>query len=93
MTSSKAPHRNRSNPNDPAFEKTRKKIQATQIVNVLMKHIVKGSDMSSTQVAAGLGLLKKVLPDLQATTISGDADNPITIEAIKRIIVDPKNKP
>lgn len=33
--------------------------------------------MSSTQVTAGLGLLKKVLPDLQTVELKGDPDNPV----------------
>jgi hypothetical protein len=45
--------------------------------------------MSSTQVQAGLGLLKKVMPDLQSTQISGDAENPLK-STIEIHIVDPK---
>jgi len=33
--------------------------------------------MSPTQVSAGLGLLKKVLPDLQTVEHKGDPDNPV----------------
>ncbi len=47
-------------------ENTRKKIQASQLINCLTKHVLGKSEMSSTQVAAALGLLKKTLPDLAA---------------------------
>jgi len=33
--------------------------------------------MSPTQVSAGLGLLKKVLPDLQTVEHKGDPDSPV----------------
>jgi hypothetical protein len=48
--------------------------------------------MSATQVSAGLGLLRKVMPDLAATTISGDEDgSPIKlIQRIERVIVPAK---
>jgi hypothetical protein len=39
--------------------------------------------------SAGLGLLKKVMPDLQSTQISGDAENPLK-STIEIHIVDPK---
>ena len=52
----------------------RVKIQNSNILNALIEHAEGRRDMSSTQVTAGLGLLKKVMPDLQAVTIAGDAD-------------------
>jgi len=56
----------------PHVQKTRDRIQATQIINRLEKHIfaekgVKGYTkalMTSAQVTAALGLLKKTIPDL-----------------------------
>jgi hypothetical protein len=55
----------------------RVKIQKSNIVHALLQHAEGKREMSATQVQAGLGLLKKVLPDLNSMTISGDADNPI----------------
>ena len=55
----------------------RVKIQNSNIITALLKHVGGKQEMSATQVTAGLGLLKKVLPDLQAVTISGDATNPV----------------
>jgi len=44
----------------------RVKIQNSNILNALIEHVEGRRDMSATQVAAGLGLLKKVMPDLSA---------------------------
>ena len=69
-----APHRNRSKPSDAAFEKTREKIKSSQLINALMDHVLEKNnrgDMKPSQVTAALGLLKKRLPDLQATELSG----------------------
>ena len=50
----------------------RTKIANSQILKCLLEHVTGKREMSSTQVSAGLGLLKKVLPDLAAVTIEGD---------------------
>lgn len=73
----KAPHRNRTHPDDPTSIKTVEKIRASHIVNKLIDHVVNGTEMQSTQVTAGLGLLKKVLPDLSAidATTNGESFN------------------
>lgn len=63
-------------------EAHRVKIQNSNILNALIEHVEGERDMSSTQVTAGIALMKKVLPDLQATTISGDPENPIKTEEI-----------
>lgn len=43
----------------------RDKIKNSNILNALLEHVDGKREMSSTQVTAGLGLLKKVMPDLQ----------------------------
>ena len=48
------------------------KIQNSNILNALIEHAEGARDMSATQVSAGLGLLKKVLPDLSAMTLDGE---------------------
>jgi len=45
-------------------EKTREKIQATQIVNRLDKAFRGEIELTATQVKIGLGLLAKVMPDM-----------------------------
>lgn len=66
----------------------RVKIQNSNILNALVEHVEGKREMSATQVSAGLGLLKKVLPDLSQTTLEG-GDNPLSIESIQRVIIDP----
>lgn len=47
-------------------QRTRDKIQTTQLVNALTNHVLGKNEMGSTQVTAALGLLKKSLPDMSA---------------------------
>ena len=56
----------------------RSKIQKSQILNRLISHVEGKCDLSATQVTAGLGLLKKALPDLVSS------DN--TTEVIHRYV-------
>lgn len=58
----------------------RVKIQNSNILNALIEHVEGVREMSATQVTAGIALLKKVLPDLQSVTHSGDPENPIRHE-------------
>jgi hypothetical protein len=52
----------------------RVKIQNSNILNALIEHCVGDREMSATQVSSGLGLLRKVLPDLQAVTVEADVN-------------------
>lgn len=47
-------------------ETHRVKIQNSNILNALIEHAEGKRKMSASQVTAGLGLLKKIMPDLQA---------------------------
>lgn len=49
---------------------TRAKIQAGNIINRLQKHIDGAVEMSSSQVTAALGLLRKTLPDLKSSEVT-----------------------
>jgi hypothetical protein len=44
----------------------RTKIANSQILKCLVEHVEGKREMSATQVSAGLGLLKKVMPDLSS---------------------------
>jgi hypothetical protein len=57
----------------------RVKIQNSNILNALIEHAEGTRDLSPTQVTAGLGLLKKALPDLSAVTHSGDDESPLKL--------------
>ena len=69
----------------------RVKIQNSNILNALIEHVDGRREMSSTQVSAGIALLKKVLPDLSTVEVKGNADSPLAVTMIERHIVDPKN--
>ena len=69
----------------------RAKIQATQIINRLMSAFDGTIELTQTQVNIGKALLDKALPDLKAIEHSGDADNPLSISLIERVIVDNTN--
>lgn len=75
-------------------DEVRQKIQASQLINRLMKHV--NSDkpiMDSSQVTAAVKLLGKVLPDLSATTLSGDPENPVqTVTKIELVALRAKTR-
>jgi hypothetical protein len=54
-------------------DRTRAKIQTSQIVNRLMQHANGEINMTSSQVRAAEILLKKTLPDISAVHHSGEA--------------------
>jgi hypothetical protein len=57
----------------------RTKIQNSQILKALLEHVEGRREMAPSQVTAGLGLLKKVLPDLQSTEHTGPDGGPLSI--------------
>jgi hypothetical protein len=60
-------------------EAHRVKIQNSNILNALIEHVEGKRKMSASQVTAGLGLLKKAMPDLQSVTLTGDKANPVAV--------------
>jgi hypothetical protein len=50
-------------------EEHRLKIKNSNILNALIEHVEGQREMSATQVSAGLGLLRKVMPDLSQSSI------------------------
>ena len=59
-------------------EDVRKKIQVSQLLNVLQNHALgKTEDLSPTRMKAIEILLRKSMPDMASVTISGDADQPL----------------
>lgn len=74
-------------------EEHRSKIQNSQILNRLIGHAEGRVEMTNTQVQAGLGLLKKALPDLATVQHQGDANKPLTHHhTIEQHIVDPQDR-
>jgi hypothetical protein len=52
-------------------DETRAKIQAAQIINRFMACLNGEIELTAAQVSCGKTLLNKVLPDLQATSVTG----------------------
>jgi DNA mismatch repair protein MutH len=52
----------------------RVKIQNSNVLRALIDHVEGKREMSATQVTAGLGLLRKVLPDLASVEHSGGVE-------------------
>lgn len=61
-------------------EEHRDKIKNSNILTALIEHVVGDREMSATQVTAGLGLLRKTLPDLSSIdgNLSADVSGSIT---------------
>ena len=53
----------------------RTKIANSKILNRLIGHAEGRVEMTSTQVTAALGLMDRVMPKLQSTTIEGAGEN------------------
>ena len=65
----------------------RVKIQNSNILSSLINHVDGKQDMSSTQVTAGIALLKKVLPDMANVTINGSGENG-EVEIVFKTIIE-----
>jgi hypothetical protein len=50
----------------------RTKIGNSQILKCLLDHVEGKREMSATQVSAGLGLLRKVMPDLSSAELKSE---------------------
>lgn len=72
-------------------EKTRERIKTSMLINRLTSFVEGAVELSPAQVTAALGLMRKTLPDLSATTLTGADDGPVQIKTIERRIVDPAN--
>ena len=68
-------------------DEIRTKIQASQLINVLQNHAlgVEANDLSPTRMKAIEILLKKSLPDLSSTEITGDPDSPLEVKVVTGI--------
>jgi hypothetical protein len=74
--------------NPAAMEVIRAKIQSEKIIDKLNNHILNGDEMTSTQVSAALGLLKKTTPDLSAIEHKGEVDHNVQITQIQLVALD-----
>jgi hypothetical protein len=73
-------------------DEIRTKIQTTQLVKRLENYALNDSEaeISSGRLKAIEILLRKSLPDLSATQLTGADGGAIEIEKIERVVVDPK---
>lgn len=69
-------------------EEHRVKIRNSNILNALIEHAEGRRDMSSSQVTAGVALLKKVLPDMTYNEHVGDGGGPL-VTTVTYTVVDP----
>lgn len=69
-------------------EDVRKKIQVSQLLNVLQDHALNESgDISPSRMKAIEILLRKSLADLSAITLTGEGGGPV-LHRVERVIVD-----
>ena len=73
-------------------DSVRDKIKSSQIINRLTDHALGALEkpMEASQVTAALGLLKKCVPDLASTELTGPDGGAVLFERIERTIVKPK---
>lgn len=55
----------------------RDKIKNSNLLNRLLEHSLGNVEMTQTQCTVGLGLLKKIMPDLASVELGGNPDNPM----------------
>lgn len=73
-------------------DETRAKIKTSQLINRLTNHVLDGLELSPSQVSAGLGLLRKTLPDLSTVEQSGKDGGAIQMHhTVEQVIVDPSD--
>lgn len=69
-------------------EEHRVKIKNSNILNALIEHVVGEREMTPTQVSAGLGLLRKVMPDLSSVQVDGDGQGGPVRHSIEVLFVE-----
>jgi hypothetical protein len=67
-------------------EEVRTKIQTSQLINVLQDHALNGqADIPPSRMKAIEILLRKSLPDLSSTEITGDPESPLEVKVVTGI--------
>jgi hypothetical protein len=66
-------HRKLLNP--AAVAVIREKIDAEKIIKKLTNHVLDSDEMSTSQVNAALGLLRKSIPDLNSVELEGSGEH------------------
>jgi hypothetical protein len=63
-------------------ERWRDKIRASMLINRLTNHVLGKIEMSKTQVAAAVCLLRKVVPDISSVEYTGADGGPMEIKLV-----------
>lgn len=71
----------------------RNRIRTSQLINRLNKNALGKLELTAIQQKSIEILLRKTIPDLSATTLAGDANNPLRWEGIQRNVIDPHKTP
>lgn len=71
------------------LNRLRGKIEASKLLKALEDHVLNGKEMSQSQVQAANVLLRKVLPELNATEITNKGEG--WIDVMKRL-AEPKRR-
>lgn len=61
----------------------RTKIANSKILKHLIEHAEGEREMTSTQVSAALGLLDRVMPKLQSTSLTDGDGGPLTVQLVR----------
>lgn len=64
-------------------DRTKLRIQTTQLINRLENHVLNDLPMKPTQVQAALGLLKKTTPDLGNLQHTGENGGPLQVQIVQ----------
>jgi hypothetical protein len=70
------------------MEAWRKSFDTTLLIKKLNGHVLGNETLSQTQIAAAKILLAKTIPDLKQMELTGDAENPVVIQTVRREIVE-----
>jgi len=70
------------------MEAWRKSFDTTLLIKKLNGHALGEGEMTQTQIAAAKILLAKTVPDLKQVELSGNPDNPVVVQTIRREIVE-----
>jgi len=65
-------------------------IETTKLVRRLGDHAFNRIEMTQTQIQAARILLGKTIPDLKAIEHSGEIDQNLRVEGVRRIVIKPK---
>lgn len=63
-------------------QRTREKIQTSQLINRLQSHVNGEVELTNSQVRAAEVLLKKTIPDLATLKHEGNEDSPVKVEHV-----------